>query len=131
MILIAVLGDLPGWDGDMRKFFEATRDRLQAGELSVTGHRLEIEGLIRTVDTFFALQLTMDSFRRFSGKEQEAARKQAAYANQWVSKQGRLIDDAPKGHGVRSRPEPKPEPVKVAKRGKVAAGVRSLFGDEG
>lgn len=132
MLLQAVLGDLPGWDekSDMRRFMDDARNRLQRGELSLTGDRLEIEAVLNAANTWFAIYLLSDGFKRLSGKEQETARKQAAYANQWVCKAAKVIDAAPKGHGVRKVVTPKPEPVKAGKRSKVAAGTMNLFGDD-
>jgi hypothetical protein len=133
MVLAAVLADCPGWDAgtEMRAFMESTRDRLQRGELSITGDRLEIEAVLNSVNTTFALFVTTDGFRRLSGAEQEKARKQAAYAHKWVCAAAKTIDASPNGHGKRAVAVPKPEPVKS--KGKKAAAVNSLslFGDEG
>lgn len=133
MVLAAVLADLPGWTAgtEMRLFLDSTRDRLQRGETSITGDRLEIEAVLNAVNTTFALYVTTDEFRRLSGVAQEKSRKQAAYAHQWVCAAAKVIDASPKGHGVRKVAEPKPEPAKVAKGKKVAAvNSLSLFGDE-
>ena len=97
----------------------------------MTGDRLEIEAVLNAANTWFAMFLLSDAFKRLSGKEQETARKQAAYANQWVCKAAKVIDAAPKGHGVRKVVMPKPEPVKTKGRKSVAAGTMNLFGDDG
>jgi hypothetical protein len=134
MVLAAVLADCPGWDAgtEMRAFMESTRNRLQAGELSITGDRFEVEAVLNAVNNTFPLFLLTDGFKRLSVAEQTKARNQAAYATKWLCAAGASIDAAPKGHGTRKvKPVPVPEPVKPKGKNAAAAGARSLFGDEG
>lgn len=123
LVLRGLLAVLPGMaGGDGREFFRTAVKSLQIGSGAITGHSVDLISVVDSVQTYFD---TEAATRR---NRETTADASAAY--KLVDKVRQLIAKKPTGKMHVPDRKPVAEPVKAGKPSKVAAGTRSLFGDD-